>query len=174
MLRGVDEMKIVALGDRERRQHDDAHARPEEATVDRNTGLEREARGPGLRRGVMTFMFADDAGERNDARACGKEQGREQQQPRYKLPESIVVGDGENVSADQSANEAHDTQRREAPDIGHKLTSIGPGTRKIGGRDCHSTRRIGDDGRKTRGDESGEGEERAATRNRIDEASRKT
>ena len=49
MLCRIDQVKVVALGDGERGQHDDAHAGAEEAAIDRDAGLEDEACGPGLR-----------------------------------------------------------------------------------------------------------------------------
>ena len=142
------------------RSHDDAHPAPKKRVTIATTAWiadrpESHARVDGWAPSRLPIARASAT----ILGARGEEQGREEQEPRDKVPERGVLV-RVRCRPEQAADEAHHPERRETPQVGGQLRPVGPGACDVRRRDRNGAGGVRDDGRQTGCDEGREGEER--------------
>jgi hypothetical protein len=165
----VHRVNIFHAEQGEKRKDQDADARAEIADVHGDEQFERET-GDEERAGSLTLrgaIFYPGA----DARAGDEKQSGAEQQPGNQAEESRLRRAEENARAEEASEDADEKERGEqAARLGGEGLAIGDGAGDGAGPDRGSVSGVGGDGRDAGEEQSGEGDEAAATGDGIEQA----
>ena len=166
-LGGVDLVEVIPFGERQARQHHDAHARAEVAAISGDQRLYDQYQRAHLA-ACACLSRGKLFGPARDHRREGEKRGRGEEQPGHQLAELCILRLQQQPGPGQAADTGDDGQRDQAFAVALGFFQVGKGGRHLPRQNRDGAGGIGDDRWQADPAERAEGKEGAAPRHGID------